>query len=171
MDEQPRPADRRHHMRRAGAAAAVPRFRRARTYVPFRDFLKWLDEAGCTVTRVDGVPDHVLVTHGGFQAILPASDPEPCAGVEPVGQAEPTVRYPFTLTDDDDDSVMVTFTDFHGATSERTREDAVHRARAFVIDAVAIYLALDQTLPPPAAITTDQHVVVAVRRDPGSRPG
>ena len=139
--------------------------------MPFRDFLKWLDEAGCTVTRVDGVPDHVLVTRGGFQAILPTSDPEPRAAVEPAAQGGPTVRYPFTLTDDDDGSVMVTFPDFPGATYGRTREEAVQRARAFVVDAVAIYLALDQALPTPAAIATDQHVVVAVRRDRGSPPG
>jgi predicted RNase H-like HicB family nuclease len=139
--------------------------------VPFRDFLKWLDEAGCTVTRVDGVPDHVLVTRGGFQAILPTSDPETRAGAEPVGQREPTMRYPFTLTDDDDGSVMVTFPDFPGATYGRTREEAVQRARAFVADAVAICLALDQALPAPAPNATDQHVVVAVRRDRGSPPG
>jgi predicted RNase H-like HicB family nuclease len=140
--------------------------------VPFRDFLKWLDEAGCTVTRVDGVPDHVLVTRGGFQAILPASDPEtPRAGVEPDGQGKPTRRYPFTLTDDDDGSVMVTFPDFPGATYGRTREEAVHRARAFVVDALAIYEALDQAPPAPTAIATDQHVVVAVPHDAGSSPG
>lgn len=139
--------------------------------MPFPDFLKWLEEAGCTVTRVDGVPGHVLMTRGGFQAILPTSDPEtPRAGGEPVGQEESAARYPFTLTDDDDGSVLVTFRDFPGATYGRTREEAVQRARAFVVDALAIYVALGQALPAPAPIAADQHVV-AVPRDPGSTPG
>ena len=62
------------------------------------DLLTWLDQAGCTITKVEGVPDHVLVK----------------------------------------------------------------RARAFVADALVIYLALNLPLPPPATTVMDRQVEVSM---------
>ena len=71
------------------------------------------------------------------------------------------MRHPFTLTDDDGD-VLVTFPDFPGATYGRTEAEAIERARAFVADALVIYLALNLPLPPPATTVMDRQVEVSM---------
>ena len=135
------------------------------------DLLTWLDQAGCTITKVEGVPDHVLVKRGGFHAILPTTGPEtPRAGPDPRAGGRPSVCYPFTLTDDDG-TVLVTFPDFPGATYGRTRAEAIERACAFVADALVIYLALHLPLPPPSTTVMDQQAEVSMPPARGTTRG
>jgi antitoxin HicB len=60
------------------------------------------------------------------------------------------LTYPVELRPDDNDTILVTFPNFPGATFGDDHADALAKAREFLIDAIEIYMARREPIPAPS---------------------